>query len=241
MLILSETKDRNGKSVFEVCTKESTANALLDMAVQGLSPAKKQCYFVIYGNKLQLMRSYFGSVAVAKRLGGVQDVFAHIIYKNDKFKHKINLDTGVIEILEHDQNFENIGTEIRGAYAVVVMQDGRKYVEIMNINQIQSAWGQGTMKGNSPAHQRFGDQMAKKTVINRAIKMFVNTSDDSDLLIESYNRTLDNEFEEKPQTTNVELEIKQETAQEDIGQVFEEVQEVQEVQEQEPELDGIMF
>ena len=35
------------------CTKESIANALLDMVTQGLSPAKTQCYFIVYGKELQ--------------------------------------------------------------------------------------------------------------------------------------------------------------------------------------------
>lgn len=46
-LILQETKDRNDKPALVVCTKESVANALLDMVVQGLSPMKKQCYFIV--------------------------------------------------------------------------------------------------------------------------------------------------------------------------------------------------
>ena len=49
-LILQETKDRNDKPALVVCTKESVANALLDMVVQGLSPMKKQCYFIVYGS-----------------------------------------------------------------------------------------------------------------------------------------------------------------------------------------------
>ena len=37
--------------------------------------------------------------------------------------------------------------------------------------------------------------MAKRTVINRAAKAFLNTSDDSDLLVDAINRTTENEFE----------------------------------------------
>lgn len=39
-LILQETVDRNNRPVLETCSKESIANALLDMVVQGLSPVK---------------------------------------------------------------------------------------------------------------------------------------------------------------------------------------------------------
>lgn len=65
----------------EVCSRESIANSLLDMVVQGLSPAKTQCYFIVYGNQLQLNRSYFGTQAVLKRLTNVKDIWANVILK----------------------------------------------------------------------------------------------------------------------------------------------------------------
>jgi recombination protein RecT len=194
-LTLQTVVDKDKKPALQVCTKESIANALFDMVVQGLTPVKKQCYFVVYGNKLQLSRSYMGTVAVTKRLKGVQDVFANIIYEGDDFEYQMNLATGKKEILKHDQCFENIDPgNIKGAYAILTYNDGRPpFVEIMNIKQIRAAWGMGNAKGNSPAHKDFADEMAKKTVINRACKMEFNTSDDSDILIESIQNTLDSE------------------------------------------------
>jgi recombination protein RecT len=73
-LILQTIKDRNQKPALEVCTRDSVANALLDMVVQGLNPAKKQCYFIVYGNQLVCQRSYFGTMAVTKRVTGAKDI-----------------------------------------------------------------------------------------------------------------------------------------------------------------------
>lgn len=207
-LILSETLDRNKQPVLQTCSKASICNALLDMTIQGLSPAKKQCYFVPYGGKLQLMKSYLGNIAATKRLKGVKDVFANIIYKGDVFEYKLNLETGLIEIEKHEQKFENIGNDILGAYAVVVRENQPNYVEVMNIKQIHNAWNQGASKGNSQAHKNFAEEMAKKTVINRACKRFVNTSDDSDTLIESINRT--NEYREEDIIETTQNEVKEE-------------------------------
>lgn len=195
-LILQETVDRDKKPVLLSCSKESIANALFDMVIQGLSPAKKQCYFIAYGGKLQLQRSYFGTTAVMKRLAGVKDVFSNVIYEKDDFAYEIDLDTGTKRIVKHEQSFENIDpTAIKGAYAVIVKQDGTKYVEVMNMKQIRAAWNQGQTKGSSGAHTNFSDQMAMKSVINRAAKMFINTSDDSDLLIEAFQQS---DEEERP-------------------------------------------
>lgn len=189
-LILSETVDRDKKSVLQSCSKESICNSLLDMCIQGLSPAKKQCYFIPYGGKLQLSKSYLGNIAATKRLKGVKNVFANCIFEGDEFEYKLDLDTGLKKITKHEQSFENIDTsKIKGAYAVIVMEDGNNYVEVMNINQIKNSWNQGAAKGNSGAHKNFTDEMAKKTVINRACKHFVSTSDDSDLLISAFERT----------------------------------------------------
>ena len=207
-LILAETVDRNKQPVLQTCSKASICNALLDMTLQGLSPAKKQCYFVAYGGKLQLMKSYLGNIAATKRLKGVKDVFANIIWEGDNFEYKLNLETGLIEIVKHEQKFENIGKKILGAYAVVVREDDPNYVEVMNMDQIKNAWNQGSSKGNSQAHKNFGEEMAKKTVINRACKRFVNTSDDSDVLIESINRT--NEYREEDIIETTQAEVKEE-------------------------------
>lgn len=210
-LILSETVDKDKNPVLQSCSKPSIANALLDMCIQGLSPAKKQCYFIPYGGKLQLSRSYLGTVAIAKRLKGVKNVVANCIYDGDEFEYKLDLNTGLKVITKHEQKFENIDpAKIKGAYAIVIMEDGQNHVEIMNIGQIKKAWNQGASKGNSGAHQNFTDEMAKKTVINRACKMYVNTSDDSDLLVEAFNNSDEKTYDETSMINEVEYEVKEE-------------------------------
>ncbi len=73
-LILQSTKDRDGNPALSVCTKDSIANALFDMVLQGLAVSKNQGYFIVYGNKLEFQRSYFGTVALAKRVGGIKSL-----------------------------------------------------------------------------------------------------------------------------------------------------------------------
>lgn len=179
-LVLQETKDTKGGMVLQTCTKDSIATALLDMVVQGLSVAKKQCYFIAYGNKLTLMRSYFGTVALARRIGSIsEEPVANIIYKGDDFVFQVNPQTGRKEIVKHETKLENIGKEILGAYCLLSLPNGRHHLEIMSMQQIRAAWSQSATNGNSPAHKKFEDQMAMKTVISRACKMFINSSSDS--------------------------------------------------------------
>ena len=180
-LVLQETTDRNGKPALEVCSKASIANALFDMVLQGLSVSKSQGYFIVYGNKLEFQRSYFGTVALAKRSGGIKtEPVANVIYDGDDFIYNIDPKTGHYAIVKHEQKLQNIDdNKITGAYAIVKLADGSTQVTIMTIAQIRAAWNQGATKGKSPAHQNFAGEMAKKTVIGRACKMIINSADDA--------------------------------------------------------------
>lgn len=197
-LVLQNVADKSGKPALSVCTKESVTNSLFDMVIQGLSPAKKQCYFIVYGSQLQLQRSYFGTVAVTKRLEAIKDAIARVIYQGDIFEYHFDTRTMRTVIDKHEQKFEDINPDkIVGAYAIVTMSDGTFDVsDPMTFEQIKRAWKQGPMKGESPAHKNFPDEMSKKTVLNRKCKMYFNTSDDSDLLIEAINRTTANEYDD---------------------------------------------
>ena len=180
-LALQEVEDKEHHKALQICTKESIANSLLDMVLQGLSVSKKQGYFIMYGNKLIFQRSYFGTIALAKRAGGmVSEPVANVIYEGDDFQYEIDPKTAKVSIVKHSQKLENIdNSKIKGAYALVTLADGTTQVTIMSMQQIRAAWGQGATKGDSPAHKNFAEEMAKKTVIGRACKAIINSSNDA--------------------------------------------------------------
>ena len=178
-LILQNTEDRAHNKALEVCTKDSIANALFDMVLQGMSVSKNQGYFIVYGKQLTFQRSYFGTIALARRCGAIDKVpTAQVSYKDDDFVYTI--EDGNIKVIKHEQKLANIdNTKIVGAYAIVTLKDGSKQTTIMTWEQIQKAWGQGATKGASPAHKNFAEEMAKKSVISRACKMLINSTDDA--------------------------------------------------------------
>ena len=189
-LMIQETIDRNKRPALEVCTQNSFANALLSMAVQGLNPDKKQCYFIVYGTKLLCQRSYFGAAAVAKRVNGnVVDFQAQPIYEGDDVQTEIR--NGKTYIIKHTSAFGNIDKKkIIGAYCVVEQENEDNYAVIMGMDEIKDAWRKsqmnplddnGNIKPNS-THGQFTQEMAKKTVINRAAKNIINMSDDGNLI-----------------------------------------------------------
>ena len=219
-LIMKETTDKNGKCILESCSQASIANSLMDMATLGLNASKKQGYFIAYGGKCQFQKSYFGNITLARR-NGLKTINAEIIYDGDIFKYHIENGMKVIDV--HEQDFMNIDNDkILGAYAVAVMDDGRKVVEVMNINQLKKAWNQrmgGLKEDASSTHMKFKDQMAKKTVINRLCKLIGNTSTDGN--ISEISDRLDEAAEVDMVAEDVAYEIENNANQVDFEEVVE--------------------
>jgi recombination protein RecT len=194
-------KQDGHRPALEVCTRDSVANSLLSMVVQGLNPDKKQGYFIVYGNSLVFQRSYFGTMAVTKRVTGAKAIDAAVIYEGDEVNYEMI--NGRIKNLSHKQKFGSIDKEkIIGAYCVIDLGGDNVYTELMTIDELRKAWSKAQFWGKDQkkekagsTHEEFKQEMAKKTVINRACKKFLNSSDDSSLVIDTFNRQ-DEEIEE---------------------------------------------
>lgn len=177
-LYLQEVKSKDYKPALEVCSTNSIANCLLEMIIKGLSVAKKQCYFIVTGNQLTFWEDYRGKLMRTKRDTDIADVHAQVIYEGDEFVYTID-ELGQYQLVSHKTKLENMDiAKITAAYAIVVRKDGTKYMELMSMAMIKKSWMQGPTKGNSGAHINFTDQMCKKTVIGRACKVALGSSED---------------------------------------------------------------
>ena len=224
-LKLQEVKDKNGKLALETCTQPSIANALLNMVIQGLNPMKNQCYFIPFGNQLTLMRSYFGSIAVAKQFGEIKDITAEVIYEGDKVETEIK--RGKTTILSHTRSFENINkSKIVGAYATILYNNNIEESLLMTIDQIKMSWKKSKLNPESKdsTHSQFTEDMCKRTVINKICKYYINTKDDSNLnMIKMAFETSDEELKE----SEVEYEIQENANKELIDVETGEIQEIE--------------
>lgn len=200
-LELQEIKDKNGRLAIETCTQSSIANALLNMVVQGLNPAKKQCYFIVYGDKLVMQRSYFGSMHLAKSVcSDISDIYADVVYSDDILEYEKS--RGKTVITKHTQKLQNINADkLVAAYCSIIYEDGSENSTIMTLDECKQSWkkskmgvinANGDIKENS-THAQFTAEMMKKTVINKACKTIINSSDDSGIMI---SKKLDNEAHE---------------------------------------------
>lgn len=191
---LTEVDFANKTPLIEKVTPDSVAFALQDMAIQGLSVAKKQGYFINYNGKLQFQRSYHGTQAVLRRLTNVKDMWANVIWKGEEFEVEYN-ERGQLAFKGHKADWQAATgkkEDIIGAYCIIERTDGTQYLTVMTMAEIQTAWS--TSK-NQSVQNKYPQEMAKRTVINRASKTFLNTSDDSDVLVDTINRTTENEYD----------------------------------------------
>ena len=187
-LILSDTS--KGQPLLDKCDQGSVIKALMNMAIQGLSPAKNQCYFIPYGNQLVMQRSYFGSISVVKRLSNVKDIQAQVVHKDDTFK--IGGKDGVLVVKEFEPSFENLDKPIIGAFAWIEDINGNRTYTVMTKKDIDTSWSHAKTK---EVQNEFPEEMAKRTVINRAAKFYINSSSDNDLFVKAVNETTSNEYE----------------------------------------------
>jgi recombination protein RecT len=203
-LALQAVKDKDGRPALVVCTPESIANSLLDMVIQGLNVQKKQGYFIVFGGQVVFLRSYFGTMAVTKRVMGCQDIFAAVVYEGDEFEYA--LVAGNKCVTKHTQKLANVAKDrIVAAYCVIVAATGETSTGIMTLAQIHQAWRQSTQNPFEESgklkpgavHAKFPEDMAMKTVINRTCKKYINSSmDDSLALVVHHMNRCDDAAEE---------------------------------------------
>lgn len=193
-------KNSSSGNLLQQCSQESVYNALLEMVTQGLSPAKKQCYFIKYGSDVQLRMSYFGTIKVTKDLQDVKEVTPNVVYEGDTLE--IAVENGRKKLVKHETDWQNADNPIIAAYCIITRTDGEEFFEVMTKKQIDKSWSKAKTKN---VQIDFPDQMAMRTVINRAAKMFINTSNDSDLFAGAINNTIADEYDNERQVKDAEV------------------------------------
>ena len=217
MYLLSEATDRNGKPALEVCTAKSINYSLTKMVLLGLNPMQKQGYFIVYGNELQFMPSYFGDRAMAERTG-ITDIVARVVYDIDEFSCEFVDGYPVIKhIFGVKEKIVKEASFITHAYCLFTLPNGRRAGDVMTFAQILKSWAH-SKDPNRKSQNDSPEEMAKRTVTRRALKPYINSFIGDDVITnENEDQVIvleqDTEEIQEPETSSeVETEaIKQET------------------------------
>lgn len=151
------------------CTMDSVFRAVLMASELGLEvgSALGEAYLVPYKQTCQMIPGYRGLVALARRSGQVDDVYARAVFQGDEFEVSL----GTEEYIKHVPKFgERSPNGMTYVYAVAKMHGGGNHFDIMTKPEVDA------IRGRSPAG-RSGPwvsdyiEMAKKTIVRRMCKM----------------------------------------------------------------------
>jgi phage RecT family recombinase len=180
------------------CDPVSFYLAIQEAAQVGLYPSRvsKEAFLIPYGNKCQLQPGYIGLAKLAKKVPGVQDVWAEIVYKEDVFEVELLPMRRYIHRQDLDSLKEN--KNIRGAYGVILFDDGYQKFKWLNIHQIlrlRDAYSKGykirKAKGEEKQHPWHEENpgfpaMCLKTLIIHVLKDQEKTPELESMLSKAY-------------------------------------------------------
>lgn len=152
------------------CSRKSLVMAFLQGAEQGLPVDGKLAYLVPYGTDATFMASYVGLVAVARRHGLVTDAYARLVRERDEFD--LQMDDGQFKVHFRPHIGADAG-EVIGAFACLLFPNKRVIADFMSAEEIESIRKRSKAASSGPWVTDWGE-MAKKTVIRRTIKTYVD-------------------------------------------------------------------
>lgn len=162
-------------------TPNSFLGAMMTAAQLGLEPNTPlgQAYLIPFKNnkkgvfECQFQIGYKGMIDLAYRSGEISSIQAHVVYENDKFNYAFGLEPK----LEHIP----ASTGERGAptyvYAVFRTKDGGFGFEVMSMAEVRNHAQKFSKSYSSGPWQTNPEEMAKKTVLKKALKYAPMKSD----------------------------------------------------------------
>lgn len=156
------------------CDPVSFCSAVKDAATMGLEFGElKHCALVPYGKEVKLMVQYQGWLALLWRSKAITEVQARVVYEGDFFDVEYGSSVSVI----HKPAFKSSVPQLY--YACATPTGGELMIEVMPIAQVEAhmrQYAKGADKKTSPWVTAF-DEMAKKTVLRKLIKLLPLTAD----------------------------------------------------------------
>lgn len=155
------------------CSTQSFLGSMMTAAQLGLEPNTPtgQAYLIPYGNVCQFQLGYKGLINLFYRDPNAQSIEAHVVYENDTFEYELGLDAK----LRHVPARSNRGDAV-AYYAIFRTKNGGYGFEVMSREDVEEHRRRFSKARNSPWDTSF-DEMAKKTVLKRALKYAPISSD----------------------------------------------------------------
>ena len=191
------------------CSPQSFLGAMMTAAQLGLEPNTPlgHAYLIPYQNhgrmECQFQLGYKGLIDLCYRGGDVATVQAHTVYENDTFEYELGLEPKLRHIPARSGRGEPVCF-----YGLFKTKDGGFGFEVMSVEDVrQHAQRYSKAYGRGPWQTNF-EEMAKKTVLKRALKYAPMKSEFARALSsdESVKSGLSEDMLELPNETYIEAE-----------------------------------
>ena len=140
------------------------------------------------------------------------DVRANVIYKDDTYDYVFNEEIQCNQIVNVRSSIENRDKGIVGAYGVIFEKATGKiiYSEVMSWKEILTSWSHAK---TDKVQKEFPQEMAKRTLIQRMCKLFLNTEKAKDIEgVRAYNEMVSNGYDDEKDITPSEETVKKQEA-----------------------------
>jgi len=206
MTVLIDIKD------IENINPQSVSRTLLKGAFLGLDFFNKECYAIPYNRKegtqwvkdIQFQTDYKGERKLARKYAQrpVKDIYAKLVREGDLFEEEVKNGEATINFKPLPFN----DSEILGAFAVCLYQDGTMIYETMSKSEIEFiklTYSKTNKEGQySAAWRDATGEMYKKTVLRRLCKGIDLDFDTSDQQ-EAFQESSDFDFEKEAEKIEV--------------------------------------
>lgn len=159
----------NTTPALATCTMASVAQCVLDAAQMGLLINKREAHLIPFKDKdkgtvvCTLIPDFKGLCKLAIQSGSVSNIHADKVCEHDEFEY----DRGIVA--KHKIDFKKDRGEAYAYYCIVRMKDGGEKAEAMNKEDVDKIRARSKAAKSGPWVSDY-DEMAKKTVLRRALK-----------------------------------------------------------------------
>ncbi len=158
------------------CTQISIFEAMMNVASTGLSLARQagEAYLIPFRDNrkgvtnAQFMPGYRGLIRLAHQTAAVRSVDVVSVFADEQFEYEERAD-GPHLLHVPDFDADRVDKDIRYVYCRILMFPGGSKVIVMNRKEIEKIRSTSKQKDGDPWRYHWGE-MAKKTVIKRALK-----------------------------------------------------------------------
>lgn len=147
------------------CTAESLAETVMQIGSWGLEIGRT-AHIVAFKSRAQAIADYKGKIELAIRGRMIVKCDVRIVREGDVFE----VEYGLRERLIHRPDWRNSERPMVGVYAVVTLPGGGTKFDLMNRAEVERIRKRSRSGDKGPWASDF-DEMAKKTVVHRLLKL----------------------------------------------------------------------